>query len=394
MRACMIAYTFYEYDNRVRRYAETLVRQGHEVDVVVLREDGQEYQGALNGVNIYRVQRKRQSKGGKAGYLFRLVRFLLVSGWTVARFHARRPYAFVHVHSVPDFEVFAALIPKMAGARIILDIHDIVPEFYASKFSAQKDSWAFKALVWVERLSIAFSDHVIVANDIWRRRLITRSVKPNKCTTILNYPDPAIFSPVPRSRRDERLLFLYPGTINRHQGLDVAVRAFRRVSKALPHVEFHIYGGGPGKDHLRRLIEKLGLQEKVLVRKTVPLEEVATIMADADIGVIPKRNDSFGGEAFSTKILEFMCMGVPVIISRTRIDDYYFNEDMVQFFRPDDEDDLATCMLRLAQSPELRERLAEKARSFVRKMTWDKMQAQYLGLVEALTQKKTPPRGE
>ena len=46
----------------------------------------------------------------------------------------------IHVHSVPDFLVFAALVPKLLGARIILDIHDILPEFYASKFGASKDS--------------------------------------------------------------------------------------------------------------------------------------------------------------------------------------------------------------------------------------------------------------
>jgi glycosyltransferase involved in cell wall biosynthesis len=43
-------------------------------------------------------------------------------------------------------------------------------------------------------------------------------------------------------------------------------------------------------------------------------------MENADLGVVPKRNDPFGDEAFSTKILEFMAMGVPVIVSETRID--------------------------------------------------------------------------
>ncbi len=35
----------------------------------------------------------------------------------------------------------------------------------------------------------------------------------------------------------------------------------------------------------------------------------------ADLGVVPKRAEGFGNEAFSTKILEFMACGVPVLVS-------------------------------------------------------------------------------
>ena len=45
----------------------------------------------------------------------------------------RDGYDLIHVHSVPDFEVFAAAYPKLTGTKIILDIHDIVPEFYVEQ---------------------------------------------------------------------------------------------------------------------------------------------------------------------------------------------------------------------------------------------------------------------
>ncbi len=47
-------------------------------------------------------------------------------------------------------------------------------------------------------------------------------------------------------------------------------------------------------------------------------------MSKADLGIVPKRAAGFGDEAFSTKILEFMALGVPVIASETQIDRYYF----------------------------------------------------------------------
>lgn len=58
MKACMVAYTFYEVDNRVRRYAEALARRGDRVDVIALRQEGQLEREVIDGVRIFRIQRR------------------------------------------------------------------------------------------------------------------------------------------------------------------------------------------------------------------------------------------------------------------------------------------------------------------------------------------------
>jgi hypothetical protein len=176
-RVCMLAYTFYESDNRVRRYAETLARQGCQVDAIALRKDGQPRYGSLNGVRICRIQNRVRNEKSKFSYLYRLLLFFINSALFISRQHMQRRYDLIHVHSIPDFEVFATFFAKMTGARIILDIHDIVPEFYASKFKVGKGSTVFKSLALIEKASIAFSDHVIIANHIWEKTLTARSVK-------------------------------------------------------------------------------------------------------------------------------------------------------------------------------------------------------------------------
>ena len=143
MKACMLAYAFYESDNRVRRYAETLAKQGFQVDAVALGKVGQPRYGNLAGVRICRIQERVRDETGKLSYLYKLVRFFFNS----ALFISKQRYDLIHVHSVPDFEVFATLFAKMTGAKIILDIHDIVPEFYASKFDVSRESLTFKVLV-------------------------------------------------------------------------------------------------------------------------------------------------------------------------------------------------------------------------------------------------------
>ncbi len=177
---------------------------------------------------------------------------------------------------------------------------------------------------------------------------------------------------------------MYPGTLNWHQGVDVAIRAFDRIKNELPQGEFHIYGIGGSKESLEELIRERGLQKRVLMKGFLPTEEVANYMAEADLGIVPKRNDSFGGEAFSTKILEFMSLGVPIIVSATKVDKYYFNDKVVQFFEPENEIDLADKMLRLAKNRELRNRIASNASRFVEEYTWENKKHLYLDLVDRL----------
>lgn len=384
IRACMLSYSFYESDNRVMRYAEALARRGDQVDVIALRKEGLPEFEVLRGVNVYRIQPRAIDERGKLSYLTRILRFLLKSGAMVTRKHGRMPYQLIHVHSVPDFEIFAAAIPKLRGARLILDIHDIVPEFYASKFGTGNSSSAFKALIMAEKFSTSFADHVIISNHLWYETLVARSVPREKCTVVLNYPDSHLFSPTPRTRQDDRFIVLYPGTLNRHQGLDLAVRAIARIKDTAPNVELHIYGKGSEKDALLRLVDELGVRDCVRIHDLVPIDRIGAIMADADLGVVPKRNDPFGGEAFSTKILEFMTLRVPVVVARTKVDSYYFNDSVVKFFTPDDDIDLGDAMLAMIKDKAERERLVASASTFVEDFSWDKKQQEYFDIVDRL----------
>jgi len=380
----MVAYSGYDADQRVRRYAETLARRGYEVDAISLQRPGQAKEEYINGVRVLRIQGRVRKEKHKASYLAKLLLFFCRSMLRLSREHLKHRYDLIHVHSVPDFEVFAALFPKLRGARIILDIHDIVPEFYASKFNVSEDSLGFRALVLMERMSAGFADHVIVANHIWEERLKQRSVPAAKCSTFLNYPDPRNLWTAGRSRKDGKFIMLYPGSLNYHQGIDIAIRAFARIQTQIPEAEFHIYGWGDSFDDLQALIAELNLQKRVFLNDLVPLDQIRTVIENADLGIVAKRKNNFGNEAFSTKILEFMLMGVPVIVPDTAVDSYYFNPSVVKFFEAGNEKSLADAMLQLAQNRQFRENLAGNASKFVRKYTWDNNESSYIELVENL----------
>ena len=385
----MLAYTFYESDNRVRRYAESLAKRGDEVDVIALQRDGWPSVEMISGVRVFRIQRRVIDEDGPFSYLRKLLLFFLRSAWVVTRRHLRAPYDFIHVHSVPDFEVFATLIPRLMGARVILDVHDLVPEFYADKFQVRQKSWAFRLLLLTEKLSIAYCNHVIISNHLWYEKITKRSVKPEKCTAIINFPDLSIFSRRPRSASaNGDFVMCYPGTLNWHQGVDLAVRAVGLLRDKVPNLKFHIIGKGPDWDKLETLVKQEHLEDRVVMAGLVPIEQVAETMASVDLGVVPKRSDSFGNEAFSTKILEFMAMDVPVVVSRTRIDQYYFTESLVQFFESASVEDLAAKILDLVNDPGKRSALRERGTNFIKENNWEVAKDMYLDLVDGLVERR------
>jgi len=159
------------------------------------------------------------------------------------------------------------------------------------------------------------------------------------------------------------------------------------ICDRIPKIEFLIYGDGPEKLKLEKLIKDLGLNGKVFIKKGIPLNEIAKIMAEADIGIVPKRNDNFGSEAFSTKILEFMALGTPVLVAKTKIDFYYFYDSIVKFFEPENERDLASCILELINDDKEREKLSKNALEFVKNYTWDRNKQGYFEIIDRLISK-------
>jgi glycosyltransferase involved in cell wall biosynthesis len=393
LNVCMIAYSEYDSDNRILRYAETLQKGGHQVDVIALSVQKTPGNHIINGVNVYGVQHRTRSQKSAISFLVPILVFFWRAMLCLIRLQIREKYDIVHVHSVPDFLVFTAWFPKIAGAKIILDIHDILPEFYASKFRCTERSLKFRLLLLVEKVSCSFADHVVISNDIWKDTLVRRAVAASKCTALINYPDRTIFVRRGKTRTDDgKFIVTYPGTLNWHQGLDLAIRAFAIIKDRMPEVEFHLYGSGPSRDSLVQLASDLGVERTVLFKGSRPIREIVGVIENSDLGVVPKRNDPFGDKAFSTKIMEFMSMGVPVVVSETTIDRYYFDSSMVKFFKPGDENSLAEALLEVMTNCSLREGLVTKANEFIEANDWEVNKHKYLEIIGKLVSERVESR--
>ncbi len=387
-RICMLAYTIYECDNRVRRYAEALVKRGDIVDVIAISGENLEKASktVIDGVTVYRVQHRDKNERSKWTYAWRLLRFFSSASAMLTRLHRKQRYDVIHIHNMPDFLVFAAWYPKITGAGLILDVHDLVPELFGNKFPSRMKYVYIWFLKLIERVSAAFVNHVIISNDLWYDTITRRSIDGSRCSVLLNHVDPEVFYRRPRSRTDGKFLLLFPGSLQWHQGLDIAIRAFAQVKSRVQDAEFHIYGeaGGDNGLALKALVETLGLSDSVKFCGSLPLDQIVDVIANADLGVVPKRADSFGNEAYSTKIMEFMSQGIPVVVSRTKVDSFYFEEGVVHFFTPGDSNALASAILDVIYNPDLRDSLIARGLEYCTRNDWATKKSIYLELVDSL----------
>lgn len=395
-RHCMVVYALYPYsETRVQRQAEALVQNGYAVDVICPTRPGKPPTDEHNGVKIYRVAKRwqRRKNGGLITQLLNYLGFFILASLKLLRLHLKQNYAVVQAHNVPDFLVFTALIPKLLGARVILDLHDLMPEFFQEKTGQDSESFSLRLILLQERLSCRFADHVITVTEHWRQALIKRGVPPEKCSVVMNLADTRIFQLLPKKRfisnNGNQFRLFYHGFMTKRYGLDLILLAMEKIRLEIPHIHLTLVGGGDYRDNLIQLAEELQLKnDHVEFIQTKPVEELPSLIAAADVAVVPYRDDIFADTLLPTKLMEYAAMGLPAIVARTTAISSYFDERMVKFFKPDDVDELADCIIELYNNPGQRQKLSEGIRRFNEHYNWEKQSAAYLQVVDQLASKK------
>ena len=339
-----------------------------------------------DGVRVFQILSRDFAESGPVSYLKNLLVFFFRSLRVMTRLQKKRKYHIIHFHNIPDFGIFCTFFAKMWGARIILDIHDLVPEFYMRKFQVSKRHWSIIFLKTIERLSCRYADHVITVTEIWRQRLISRSVTPRKCSVIMNLPMESIFSKqvFEEYRNNGPFHISYHGNLAEHTGVDLLIRAIALIHPKVPVLCLQIIGGGRNEDEYRRLAESLGIGSAVAFKKSLPVTDLTDAVRHAHIAVDPKRDGVYAGETLSVKAMEYLALGIPLIVARTTAAAYYFPENAVRFFKPDDAKSLAEAILDLYGDSQKRYQLHIHADDFNQKYSWQKAKQVYFSVLSDL----------
>ena len=383
-KICMIAYTFYSSDPRVRREAEALAGRGDTVDFICLREAGKAVRRNYDGVHLYPLSAGRYQGDSTLLYLAKYASFFLRASFLVSFLFLTKRYDIIQIHTMPDFLVFTAFIPKLFGAKVILDVHDLMPELYMCKFRSGPRHFIVRLITWIERQSIGYADKAIAVHVPHRNALVGHGNAEQKFTVLLNVPDAGIFHRNGGREEDGKFRLIYHGTVARRHGLEVALKAVSIAKQSIPNLEFLVIGGGDDLGRIKKLAGESDLGDSVRFLGTMPTEELPQYLRRADLGIVPILYDPFTRYMLPLKLLEYVGMGIPCIVSETETIRAYFSDEMVRFCKPGDDRELSNSILELYRNPNQRARLTANASRFNAAYNWEQQRKTYFEVVDSL----------
>ncbi len=391
LRICMLTHSVYARDVRIRRYAEYLSDEGHSVDIICMASESNELQSTVPAIRVYPIPMKRNRKEG----------IRLAINWLISLFYMflyvsaldlKKKYDLVHVHNMPDFLIFAALIPKLRGTPILLNVHDPMPEIAQSKLGLSPDHFLIRVQNIIEKVCAWFADIIITASPAFKTILVMRGVPENKIYVIMNAADPRFFSlpgPPKRDRRNHRsFTLLYVGTVARRYGLEVALKALPKLRREIPEIRLEVYpkirNEGKALDECIELAIELDVNDIFIVNDPAPLELMPTIMREADIGIYPAFKDCHMDIALSLKIPEMIGVGLPIVASRLSVLEELYGEEAIAFVDPGSVDSFADKIMELYRNPDALNSLSKHAVAKSQVLTWDSQYSIYLGILRKI----------
>jgi glycosyltransferase involved in cell wall biosynthesis len=354
-RIGMVLFSTYPADPRPRRAVETLLQEGMSIDLICLQDGSGASRESRDNFDIVRVPLTHE-RGNKVSYVYKYAAFIALSAAILARRSLRRRYDLIYVHNMPDVLVASAFVPRLLGAKVILDQHDPMPEVMKTIFGLDERSFPVRLLTWLEKWSIAHVDRVITVNIACKRIFGSRSCAPEKIALVMNSPDETIFpfcAAQPLTATDEsldrRFVMMYHGSLVERNGLDLAVEALAKVRTAMPGAVLRIYGRAtPFLQTVMSRARLQGLGDCVRYLGPRSLEALVGEIEGCDVGVIPNQRSAFADINTPTRIFEYLALGKPVIAPRTRGIEDYFGPDDLLYFDCGNADDLARTMLSAA----------------------------------------------
>ena len=378
-RVAMVTFSSYPFDPRPRRAIDALVGAGATVDLVCLADEKAPRREVRNGIDVLRVPLKHPRRG-KLEYALRYGLFIFASGSVFALRSLRRRYDLVYVHNMPDILVLSALVPKALGAKVVLDLHDPMPELMKTIFNVSDDNQSVQWMKRLEKWSIARADLVVTVNIACQRIFSSRSCRAEKIAVVMNAPDGQIF-PFREAADQEAatrsntkpFIIMYHGSLVERNGLDVAIDALARVRQTIPNAELHVFGRSTAfLEQMREFAKGKGVYDVVRYQGPRRLEELVTEIDRCDVGVIPNHRNAFTDINTPTRMFEYLALGKPVIAPSTLGITDYFDKDSLLFFEAGDAADLARQIEFAYSHPKEILEVAQRGQAVYREHTWDR----------------------
>lgn len=380
-RACILRRSE-QYEPVVQSEAEALAGAGFDVEVICMRSADSSRRAVVNGVTIIRMPVKlRSSMVSKAvGYGL----FFLFAAGSVSIRHIRRPYAVVQANSLPDFLVFAVLVPKLLGCRVVAYMQEPAPELAATVLGRKRIAGI---LARIEQRAIRFADHSVTVTEQLKQRYVERGAAADRITVILNCADPGIllanWSPTPIESKSGFVVVCH-GTIADRYGQDTIIAAAHILCNEIPDLRVVITGRGSGTKELMKAITSYELHDMVQFEGWVSQGELNDILDSADVGIVAQKASPYSHLVHTNKMVDYWIFGLPVIASRLHAVSQLYDDHVIEYFEPDNAPDLAAAIRRLYTDPARRAELAENGKLAQLRNGWTTQRISYLSVFDSL----------
>jgi len=367
------------------RAAEAAVEAGFEVDFIALRRAGQPAEEIVRGVRVIRFNQERYRGRSRIGYLWAYLAFFLKCVFTSTRLFASRRYPVVHVNNMPDVLVFSVLIPKLLGAKIILDIHDPMPETFGAKYGGDTRSVVYRVLLMLEKLSVGFATRTVTVNNPVRDGVLMRhGYRPDTIDVIANFADDRLFKPMTYPPIEGAVRFVFHGTILERYGLRTLVQAVSQVRRR-DRIRVRIIGEGDFSETLKRLIQTCGVGDIVdFVNRVYPLHEIPSVLSDCHVGLVPLDITPISDFALPLKLIEYTCIGLPSVTVNSTAISFYLRPDECMFYPPGDAAALARILDEIADDPRRLEQFCKRLPAAQARMSWSSEKQKYVAILRQL----------
>lgn len=390
----MLVHSYYLMDPRVRRQAECLAEIGYEVHVISCRLSFLKHSGipsyqVVKNVHIHLLPLYKK-RGGTLRYLFEYASMTILGMLKILLLNAKNKIDIIHIHNMPDILVLAGLPFKWNGTTLILDIHDPMSELYQQTYKLDTSHPVIRAIAIQERFSYRLATQLVTVSYPMASNVAEKTGCPEKDVMVThNFPDLNMFPIITEKRKwpysKDDFIFLYSGTITDHYRLDIAVRALAIAARSVPGIRLYLLGMGTSLQKILSLARALSITDRVKHIKPIELKKVKEIMANVDAGISTHEAGVFGDLYFSTKIIEFMTQGLPVLSSRTYTIHEYVPEDAIFYFEPENIENLAEQMIYMYKNPDVVMKRIDNSKKILSKYNWQAEKARYQTFYKGLT---------
>jgi glycosyltransferase involved in cell wall biosynthesis len=359
---------------------------GFEVDVVATRNPGEAARERVEGANVVRLPVSHVRGAGAARVLAEYVGFTLLATLRLGVLSLRRRPDVVQVHNPPDFLIVSALLPKLRGARLVLDLHDLSSDMFSMRFGEGRVARAAERILRrIEWAACRLADRVVTVHEPYRNELSRRGVPADKSVVVLNSVDERLL-PSERPPTREPFRIVYHGTVTPHYGVNVLLEAFAALASELPDATLHVYGEGDAVSSLAEQASRLGIASRCeLAGERLDHVEVLRRVQGASVGVVPNLPTRLNRFALSTKLFEYVVLGIPVVVADLPTLRSHFADSEVAYFAAGDARSLTEALRGVARDFEAARERARAARArYDASYAWQGQAATYVHVLREL----------